>query len=212
MRTLSPGPLFFASLIVLPCLLTSPAQAADPAAVADAPAPATSSPAALVAAPTEDDEDPPRKPGEWYGYQTLLTDVAAAGMFGLAVKSGSSMFAVASVSTYVLGAPIVHFAHGHVGKGFGDLGLRLGLPVGGALVGAGLACAFGGCSGKGDFAGYAPAIGGVLGAASGGVAAMILDWALISREPAAPRAAKVRLTPSLAITPAGGSVGLGGAF
>jgi hypothetical protein len=50
--------------------------------------------------------------------------------------------AYAGVATYLLGGPIVHFANGQVGKGFGSLGLRffsviptvaLGGAIGGAL-------------------------------------------------------------------------------
>jgi hypothetical protein len=40
-----------------------------------------------------------------------------------------------------IGAPIVHFAHGNVGRGFASLGVRLGLSPIGAVLGVIGACA-----------------------------------------------------------------------
>ena len=40
-----------------------------------------------------------------------------------------STFGLLGLSTYVLGGPIVHFAHGNAGKGFASLGLRVGAPL-----------------------------------------------------------------------------------
>lgn len=198
-----------------------PARPEPPAPVAPfvpsaAPAPApTSAPTPDANEPNQEDDDRP-KPGQWYGYQTLAVDVASLALVALSIRAQSGEFALASLGTYVIGPPIVHFAHGNVAKGFGDLGLRLGLPVGGAFLGAGIGCALGGCSGHGDFAGYGAVIGAVFGTVSGGVAAMILDWTLLSREPGtSPKASgrrAVNLAPSLAVTPTGGALGLGGSF
>jgi hypothetical protein len=215
---------------VLPAPTAPAAPAVAPAApvvvVAVAPCAAPTRPArstrcaAPQRAPDEEEDEPP-KPGHWYGYQTLGVDLGALALLALSVQSESGGLALASLGTYVVGPPIVHFAHGNIGKGFGDLGLRLGLPVGGALVGVGFACVLGGCGGHGDFAGYAAAFGGLVGGASGGVAAMIIDWALLSREPSrqAPREPRdagarrpVTLTPSVAVPPSGGALGLGGVF
>lgn len=52
----------------------------------------------------------------WYGYQTLAIDFAVLALLGAPP---------AAVATYFLGAPVVHFMHGNVGRGFGSLGLRL---------------------------------------------------------------------------------------
>ncbi|HQY62148.1 MAG TPA: hypothetical protein PK141_12190 [Polyangiaceae bacterium] len=193
----------------------APAAAPVPAPVS---APATPTRAAPSSAPAEGEGEERPKPGQWYGYQTLAVDAGALALVAMSVRAESGEVALAALGTYVIGPPIVHFAHGNVAKGFGDLGLRVGLPVGGALVGAGLGCVLGGCAG-GDFAGLAAAFGALVGGASGGVTAMILDWALLSREPGRqPRERKdarrwpVSLTPSLAVTPTGGAMGVGGVF
>jgi hypothetical protein len=220
-----PAPAPVESAPALPASALAPAAPSAPAetvpfgpgATPARPTPSSTPRRAAPPPPPADDEDERPKPGQWYGYQTLAVDAASLALAAMSVRTGSGALGLASLGTYVIGPPIVHFAHGHVGKGFADLGLRLGLPVGGALVGVGIGCALGGCGGGGDFAGYGAAIGGLVGGASGGVAAMILDWALLSREPGqrAPRqreAAEVTLRPSLAVTPTGGALGLGGAF
>ena len=68
-----------------------------------------------TASPTESE---PMTVTHWYGYQTLVSDIAAT--VGAAVEPSVGLL------TYVLGAPIVHFAHGNFGRGFGSLGMRLG--------------------------------------------------------------------------------------
>jgi hypothetical protein len=76
------------------------------------------------------------KPKEhWYGAPMLAIDVAglALGAYGYTDQSARktslplSLFAGAYTFGFI-GAPIVHFANGHVAKGFLSLGLRLGAP------------------------------------------------------------------------------------
>ena len=225
----APAPTQPAPAPATPAPLAGPGAAAEtvpfgpgatPARPTASSAPRRAAPPPPPPPPPAEDEDERPKPGQWYGYQTLAVDLAGLAVGALSIRAGSGELALVSLGTYVVGPPVVHFAHGNVAKGFGDFGLRLGLPVGGALVGVGVGCLLGGCGGRGDFAGYAAAFGGLVGGASGGVAAMILDWALLSREPGArpprePKAARgwpVSLTPSLAVTPAGGALGVGGAF
>jgi hypothetical protein len=64
----------------------------------------------------------------WYGWQTLLVDGASV----LTIPFGIGIVG------YFVGGPIVHLAHGHVGKAFGDLGLRVATPlvVGGVMLAA----------------------------------------------------------------------------
>lgn len=77
----------------------------------------------------------------WYGGHTLAVDAAglAVGLGAYAATSswrGSAeepptLAAYLATSMYgvgLVGAPIVHFAHGRVGTGFKDFGVRLALP------------------------------------------------------------------------------------
>jgi hypothetical protein len=68
----------------------------------------------------------------WYGWQTLLVDAAA---FGTALAGyGTNDFNANPTSTigivgYIFGPPIVHWFHGHAGKGAIDLGARILGPL-----------------------------------------------------------------------------------
>jgi hypothetical protein len=114
--------------------------------------------AAWVAKETEAAAQPPprwvaERPREtrWYGYQTLITDGVALGLFAGAIStfrfcfswgsshgsscdnSTSEMLAVGSFVAYGFGAPVVHGAHGHWGKAGISLGMRaasIGLTAG----------------------------------------------------------------------------------
>lgn len=84
----------------------------------------------------------------WYGAQTLAVDGMSNLLIGVgAATSGSNDAAVPGtllalgIPTYELGAPIVHWAHGNVGTGFGSLGMRLLSTFVGVGVGAAAASA-----------------------------------------------------------------------
>lgn len=154
---------------------------------------------ALRAQPTE---------SHWYGYQNILVD---AGSVMLAVVAGdkqSQTLADLALATYVFGSPAVHWGHGHVDKGFGSLGLRVGAPLlGGAL----------GCVADEHHGEFGCLGGAVVGVLVGGAAAMIIDYAVLAREDVPmERATSLRLTPSFALVPDSGrlrpSMGLGGTF
>lgn len=96
---------------------------------------------------------------------------------------------------HVLTGPVVHWAHGHVGKGFASLGLNVGLPGIGLLSGF----AVGGSSWGGLFLGLM--LGGI-----GYVAAPALDMGLLSTEtvdvPASPpRGARLLVPQSVGLLP-----------
>jgi hypothetical protein len=131
----------------------------------------------------------------WYGWQTLLSDAGAIGLWSLAgvvseaqydsasyqsYQAWSNALTVAGFAVYVLGAPAIHLAHGHGDKVADSLVMRVGLPFAGALVGvlAGTAAC-----GRSDDEVPCPVITGVLGFAAGGVAAMVLDAVIVAREP-----------------------------
>ena len=67
-----------------------------------------------------------------YGLQIAGVDVAV--LAGAAATKSSNV----GVGGYLLGGPLVHLAHGHVGRALGSAALRAGLPVAGALLGGSL--------------------------------------------------------------------------
>ena len=77
----------------------------------------------------------------WYGWQTLTVDGASFSLLLLAGSQGgnsSDELATGALLGYGFGAGIVHFVHGNTGRGFASFGVRLGMPLAGAIVGAGL--------------------------------------------------------------------------
>jgi hypothetical protein len=120
-------------------------------------------------------------PERWYGYQTLLADAAAFGVLvaGAATndRSTGQDIAVASVTAYWLGGPIVHLAHDRGETSFASLGLRLGAPVVGGLIGTGLAA----LAPDDDGDEYVVGIG--LGVLAGVTGAVALDASLLAWEP-----------------------------
>lgn len=132
--------------------------------------------ALLLAAPA----DLPQPDTRWYGWQTLLTDAGAVGLaalaFKLGTKSGGDETFLVAEGVYLFGGPIVHGAHGHLGRSAGDFALRLVLPLGLALAMSG-----GAPSGSETYCGACAGVFGglVLGA---GIASL-LDAAWLAREP-----------------------------
>lgn len=186
----------------------------------------------------------PRRPRDaWYGYQTLAIDLPAASLTAIGAFSqhaAGGAIAVAGLSTYALGGPIVHWAHGHVGRGFGSLAMRIAIPLAAATTGmvigfaahedpepatrnGDLSSAFGWVD---EYrAGlYGLIIGGVVGTAG----ASVIDSLALAREHSAPttqpkddaartpvqaRNAKPTWQPTLAPTRGGGlQAGVGGTF
>jgi len=128
-----------------------------------------------AAPPPDASADDSDEQENWYGWQTLAVDGTS---LALAIGGGASeLGAVAGlgVTGLIVGAPIVHFAHGRVGTGFASAGLRVGLPIVGALIGV----AAEDCHDGRDWCGLGGAAVGVL---VGGVAAIALDAAVLARE------------------------------
>ena len=89
------------------------------------------------AARAESDERPTR----WYGYQAMIADAAAIGMFygGVATfrfcwhiessdsacdNGASGALLLGSFATYSFASPVIHLAHGHPGKAGASFGIR----------------------------------------------------------------------------------------
>ena len=166
----------------------------------------------------------PTAPSErWYGYQTLLLDVVplvAVPVGGvLAAEEGRadgnpivgvSVLGVGA-SAYLLGGPIVHWAHGRVGVGF----LSLGLRVLGPLAGLGLGAV------TSEIATGSKNQDGIpVGAALGALAAIVFDgavlgWQKVPDERAPARATKapaMSFAPSVVVTKQALSLGVASSF
>jgi hypothetical protein len=163
-------------------------------------APAVSSPTAPDSLEPSPLEAPPATARRWYGGQTLLAD-------GLSVLT---MPIVIGFGGYLLATPIIHVAHGRVGRAVGSLAMRVGFPFALAVVGAG-----GRSGGRGPST-EGVVVGGVLGMAT----AIVIDAAVLAYEPApkqppvvAGRSPGATLFPRLGPRPEGGfDAGLAGRF
>jgi hypothetical protein len=128
----------------------------------------------------------------------MISDVAAFGLLfpqlGPATNTEAAGYlGEAGLGLYALGGPIVHWAHGEVGAGFGSLGLRVVLPL--AAVIAFVSACWDKCSSaQADGLGVALLLPGMF-------APSIIDYALLAFEPApAPRTSRaqpIRLAPAL---------------
>jgi hypothetical protein len=151
-------------------------------------------------------QDPPAGP---YTGSVFLADAAAVGALGLAgivatnkphgtystyvfFTDLSVALVAAGSAGYLFGGPAVHWWHERQSRAAGSFGLRLGIPIAAAVLGAGIgASAYHespgcGCQVIGAIS------GAVVGAGAGALIAMVLDWAwLARRDEAQPRATAV---------------------
>lgn len=138
-----------------------------------------------VTAPANAAETPTEPlPPRWYGYQTIFAD-------GGAIAGGVATGGVLFLPGYLLGAPVVHAIHGRPLRGLLDLGLRLGMPLAGAIVVGG--SEYLATRNKG-----LPLLTfSVLGAAGGAVAAMAVDATVLAWDEGAPRKNVLAISPSV---------------
>jgi len=234
MRFASKRPMFRLAVLFVALVVGARAARADEIEVdVEAPeAPAQAQPEAPVQvqpdAPVQVQPDAPAQVQRmsWYGWQTLLVDGGAVGLFALALWADDAKYAsgsyedyqlasnvllTASLAAYALGGPAIHWAHGHAQKGWGSLGLRLGLPVGGLIAGLLGGAAFCGSGNGGDDFIPCPVVAGVFGFLSGVVAAPIVDAGALAREPVM-RPAAPSFQAAFVPSGGGGTLVLGGRF
>ena len=156
------------SVLACSAIFSAPARAAEP-----------------TAAELPPDETPATPGRRWYGVQTLAFDGAAVGFGVLSgvsdAKASRNLFGITAAGTYLLGGPFVHFVHGHIGKGLGSFGLRVGAPLATLLIGAALGAAA--TSNDGAWGRLGDAITGASYVMLfGAVMASIVDFAIIAHE------------------------------
>jgi hypothetical protein len=199
-------------------------DSAPPAPQSGAPHPAEPTPAKTdhlaapggqpAPAPLDDDVvdvvERPRR--QWYGWQTLTADGASmllliagavAAENDTVGDSGDTMVTMGLVG-YEFAPGIVHFAHGNPGRGFASFGMRLGMPIAGAFLGAATAS---GCDGF-----QCEASGAAVGLLLGMGGAIAIDAAVFAYDdPERPdQGREGRLVPLVAVAPRAAWFGLAG--
>ena len=203
-----------------------PASPLPPPTLAPTLAPPLSGAASPPEAPTAQELPPAderrtaRRLHVWYGYQTLIADVVlfSSGAVGIALKEPT--LTTVGVIGYFAGAPVIHFAHGHVGRGFGDFGLRCAFPVGGLLVGT-LVGAFAASAQSSSASTDTVVTGLAIGAVAGVAGAIAFDAAFLADETvehtdgearARPPLPSFVARPTIGVVKGGVAVGLAGSF
>jgi hypothetical protein len=165
----------------------------------------------LAAREEEDDGNDLGPRRTWYGWQTLSVDGASLGLalVSSAIYSsrGSSNDASAALGLaaglgFSFGSGIVHFVHRNPGRGFASFGLRLGMPIAGAIVGAAVTS---GCDGY-----LCEKDGTGIGALIGAGGAVALDAALFAYDDRKPVPREATLSPLFVLTPGRALLGVGG--
>ncbi|EFK95991.1 membrane protein [sediment metagenome] len=71
---------------------------------------------------------------QWYGWQTLAFDVPSLATFYVAQSKGEGGIALGALGVFVVGAPLVHVAHGEPKRGILSASMHLLLPVVGLVA------------------------------------------------------------------------------
>lgn len=173
----------------------------------------------------------------WYGWEIAIGD--GASVLGMAVGLSAGGWAgdalgEVSLAGYLAAGPVIHAVHGRLGATLGSVGLRVGLPLVGSLVGAVIANAvqppcppqrndpgLAGAIGDSIGASICPAVrisgGVVIGGLTGALAASAADVGLLGWTKAeAHRRSEARVQPVLGLTSTEGrrrlTLGIGGVF
>lgn len=95
-------------------------------------------PARVALADTDNGQD--EEPQLGYGRYTLITDLGSLGIAsgGALFPQRAEWFLGAGLTTFALGGPIVHCVHGQYTRSVASLGVRIGLPIAGLLLGDGI--------------------------------------------------------------------------
>jgi hypothetical protein len=150
---------------------------------------------ATTAAPAEDNS---------YRLQVGIANAAGLALIGLTVRSDRAL--ELSIATYMLASPAVHLFHDRPSRALASLGLHVGVPLLGILVGVGV----GGGNRPADEDIGPAVIGGVIGAIAGGAIASVIDISILAKNDA-----PARVLPVIAPTSGGNggmTFGLAGAF
>ena len=145
-----------------------------------------------------------------YRAQTALADGAAAlvmlGALESRTSSTETSLAELAGATFVVGAPVVHLAHGRYGRSALSFALRVSLPLVGVALGSSRSCAWDddACWSQRDQA-------QLTGLLAGAVLAAVIDSALLAGGDDRP-APPPRVVPTVGAPGSGLTLGLAGSF
>ena len=169
---------------------------------------------ARAARDTDDADDAAADAAErsrWYGWETLVFDgasiacvLAAASLNSQSSTSGDigDTLAWTGLIGYEFAPGIVHFTHYNPGRGFASFGLRLGMPLAGAFLGASVAS---GCNRN-----LCEASGAGIGALLGVGGAIAIDAAVFAYDDPKRSSRNLRVLPVVSVTPQQAWFGLAG--
>lgn len=180
---------------------TARAQAVTPVpATASASVNTSQQLAPAVAAPLVFENDG-SEASHWYGWEILIIDASAITLFSMVAfdPDNREPWFWAGATTGWLGGPIVHAAHGNWGRATGSLGMRIGAPFLGTLIGASMQECSHSCGPNEALLGYA----------IGAVAAATIDIAVFAHESEEPAPSAV---PVVSFNERGGAIGVAGRF
>lgn len=147
---------------------------------------------------------------EWYGWQTLLLDGTSLIVLpAVSVGADSSAPFALGMIGYVAGGPFVHTAHDNGLEALSSLGVRVGLPVLGGVVGRAAAD----CSNSNGFLNLCPLAQVVAGIYIGMLTAAAVDASLLAyEEQSLDESSAVQIVPQLNISQRDAQFSIVGAF
>jgi hypothetical protein len=146
-----------------------------------------------------------------YRWQLALVDIGSV----VLLFSGSDAGVTGGLAAYTFLAPTIHLAHDEGWRAAGSLGLRLGMPVLGALAGImiGAAQKPSGCDDGFDCDSEdAVFVGLALGALAGMAVAMVIDDVIIAKPRLTHKHTSLVVAPRVNVTPQQTTFGLAGSF
>jgi hypothetical protein len=143
-----------------------------------------------------------------YRWEILLADAASIGLVFSHTKPGPTIGAL----VYVLGGPVIHGSNDEGARTAISLGMRLGLPLIGAVGGAKLISARSSCARDDIDCDDGSLAGAFLGFSLGVLSAMILDTALLARPHVVHKETHRTWVPQLTLTPQQKTVGVLASF
>ncbi|HEX4420796.1 MAG TPA: hypothetical protein VH165_22930 [Kofleriaceae bacterium] len=146
-----------------------------------------------------------------YRWQLALVDIGSV----LLLFSGTDAGVTGGFAAYTFLAPTIHLAHDEGWRAAGSLGLRLGMPVLGALTGFALVSSQtrNDCSGDYDCDDTESLVtGAVVGALAGMAVAMVIDDFVIAKPRLTHKHSSLVVVPRVNVAPQQTTFGLAGSF
>ena len=170
--------------------------------------------------PTWSSEDAPRARApvafgdRWYGWETLLVDAGAFGLFAAGVRLGSEGIAGTGALVYGAGPPVIHGLRGHAEMGAVDMMVRVFAPLTFGAAGFAIDEASSPPCPPTAFVCIRGLGGAAVGVLAGYVLAVVVDAGFLAWDsvPKHETPSAVLWSPTVSVAHGGGSVGLGAAF